>query len=81
VWLVPDGIPPANGPSDNEHTKLEHDMITLDAFLVFLAAASLPVIYLLMVSRWIETEYRKTHFDAVTPQASPTLRKLVEKLA
>ena len=35
-------------------------MITLDAFLVFLGAASLPVIYLFIVSRWVEAESRRS---------------------
>lgn len=34
-------------------------MITFDAFLVFLGAASLPVIYLFIVSRWVEAEARR----------------------
>jgi hypothetical protein len=35
-------------------------MITLDAFLVFLFAASLPVVYLLICRRWIESDPRQT---------------------
>jgi len=45
-------------------------MITLDAFLMFLAAASLPVIYLLLVSRWVEAEYRQAHS---TPGRTPAI--------
>ena len=35
-------------------------MITLDAFLVLLAAVAVPAIYIFLVSRWIEPEYRKS---------------------
>jgi hypothetical protein len=35
-------------------------MITLDALLVFLGAASLPVIYLFICSRWLESESRSS---------------------
>jgi len=45
-------------------------MITLDAFLVFLAAASLPVIYLFLVSRWVEPEYRNLHAANMTANAA-----------
>ena len=45
-------------------------MITLDAFLMFLAAASLPVIYLFLVSRWVEAEYRQAHS---TPDRTPAI--------
>jgi hypothetical protein len=45
-------------------------MITLDAFLIFLAAASLPVIYVLLVSRWVEAEYRKVHSTRETELAT-----------
>jgi len=57
-------------------------MITLDAFLVFLGAASLPVIYILILSRWLEPEYRKAYPDQ-SPQKSETPRnlKLVHQLA
>ena len=34
-------------------------MITLEAFLVFLFAASLPVTYILICSRWIERADRQ----------------------
>ena len=44
-------------------------MITLDAFLVFLAAASMPVIYLLLASRWVEAEDRKAHSHCDTAPA------------
>jgi hypothetical protein len=44
-------------------------MITLDAFLMFLGAASLPVIYLFLVSRWVEAEYRKVHSAPETGSA------------
>ena len=45
-------------------------MITLDAFLMFLGAASLPVIYLFLVSRWVEAEYRKVHCPRATELAT-----------
>lgn len=35
-------------------------MITLDAFLVLLFAASLPVTYIFICSRWIEPAYRES---------------------
>jgi hypothetical protein len=79
--VVRDGAEPPQKTSDNEQTKLEDDMITLDAFLVFLAAASLPVIYLLVVSRWIETEYRKIYPEAMRPQAPLPHRNFVAKPA
>jgi hypothetical protein len=56
-------------------------MITLDALLIFLAAASLPVIYLWMVSRWIETECRKIYPEAMRPQAPLPHRSFVAKPA
>jgi len=34
-------------------------MITTDAFLVFLIAAAIPVIYLYAVSRWVEAEFQE----------------------
>jgi hypothetical protein len=34
-------------------------MITFDALLVLLGAASLPVLYIGICSRWIEPEYRR----------------------
>ena len=45
-------------------------MLTLDAFLMFLGAASLPVIYLLLVSRWVEAEYRKVNCTCATELAT-----------
>lgn len=51
---------------------LEKTMITLDAFLVFLGAAALPVIYILLVSRWIEPEYRRAYGKkTTTPKTKP----------
>jgi hypothetical protein len=35
-------------------------MISLDALLVFIAAASLPVIYVLLLRRWLEPESRQS---------------------
>jgi hypothetical protein len=46
-------------------------MITFDAFLVFLGAALLPVIYLFIVSRWIEPEFRKTYPTTTRPKSWP----------
>ena len=48
----------ARGTAKNKR-KLEHTMITFDAFLVLLGAAMLPVLYIAICSRWIEPEYRK----------------------
>jgi hypothetical protein len=57
-------------------------MITLDAFLVFLLAASLPVAYLWIVSRWVEREYRATHPAADSPtSAAPVSKPLMAKAA
>ncbi|HXJ60341.1 MAG TPA: hypothetical protein VNU68_27145 [Verrucomicrobiae bacterium] len=39
--------------------SLEHGMITLGPLLVFLVATALPVIFLLLASRWIEAHDRK----------------------
>ena len=50
-------------------------MITLDAFLVFLGAASLPVIYLFICSRWIEPAQR----EAGGPQVKKEKTKAVVK--
>jgi hypothetical protein len=36
---------------------------------MFLAAASLPVIYLFLVSRWVEAEHRKVHSTRATEPA------------
>ena len=36
-------------------------MITLGSFLVFVFAASLPIAFLLLVSHWIEAEYRRAN--------------------
>jgi hypothetical protein len=56
-----DELAPASGPGKRAHDATvlnEPFMITLGTFLVFLGAAALPVIYLLIVSRWIEPESR-----------------------
>jgi hypothetical protein len=46
-------------------------MITLDAFLVFLAAASLPATYLFIVSRWLEPACRQNHPETTAQKAKP----------
>ena len=56
-------------------------MITFDAFLVFLLAASLPVTYLRLMSRWIEADYRKTNPAPATGNRSATQGRLVQKPA
>ena len=54
---------------------LEYDMITLDAFLVFLAAALLPVTYILIVSRWIEPAYRQDHAETTAQKPKPITKR------
>jgi hypothetical protein len=56
-------------------------MITLDAFLVFLAAASLPVIYLFIASYWVEPEYRKVCAAGTTTNAVSADSELLKKAA
>ena len=56
-------------------------MITLDAFLVFLAAASLPVIYLFITSYWVEPEYRKVYAAGTTTNAVSAGSELLDKKA
>jgi hypothetical protein len=56
-------------------------MITFDAFLVFLAAASLPVIYLRIVSRWLEPEYKKAYPQVTLPKAPVRKARLLQKTA
>jgi hypothetical protein len=50
-------------------------MISFDAFLISLAAAALPVIYLTVCSRWIEPAYRIANWSpedgAKSAQAQP----------
>jgi len=55
-------------------------MITLDAFLVFLAAASLPATYIFLMSRWIEPEYRKTH-DSLKKEPAISTSNLIREIA
>jgi len=70
--VVPDAIEALEGTSlNNEQTTLEHDMITSDAFLVFLGAASLPVIYIYVLSRWLEPAYRQAHPETTEQDARP----------
>ena len=55
--VVPSRTKPVDGTfANNEQITLEYDMITLDAFLVFLGAASLPAIYVFILSRWLERQ-------------------------
>ena len=54
---------------------LEYDMITLDACLVLLAAASLPATYILIVSRWIEPAYRQSYPETIAPKAKPITKR------
>ena len=56
-------------------------MITLDAFLVFLAAASLPVIYVVILSRWVEPEDRKAHSDTASLKSPARLSEPYERAA
>jgi len=56
-------------------------MITLDAFLVFLATASLPVIYIWLVSRWVEVEYRETYGEPAPANPPTHQAKLIAKAA
>jgi len=55
-------------------------MITLDAFLVFLAAVSLPATYIFLISRWIEPEDREV---SAPPKPEPSLPtgQLIHKVA
>jgi hypothetical protein len=57
---------------DQQTIQTNTNMITLDAFLVFLAAASLPVAYILLMSRWIEPEDRKAQSSAPGEPTSAT---------
>ena len=41
--------------------SMQQHMITLGPLLVFVVAASLPIVFLLIVSRWIEVEYRRAN--------------------
>jgi len=73
-------VSPMESPDDEQSIR-EKIMITLDAFLVVLAAASLPVSYLFVVSRWIEAEDRKTRPDVVAPEVPLAPRRFVEQPA
>lgn len=55
-------------------------MITLDAFLVLLAAVSLPGTYIFLISRWIEPEDRKV---SAPPKPEPAIStsNLIHKVA
>jgi len=50
-------------------------MITLDAFLVLLAAASLPATYILILSRWIEPAYRQDYPEPTAQKARPLVKR------
>ena len=54
---------------------LEHDMITFDAFLVFLGAALLPATYIFIVSRWIEPAYRQNHPETTAQKTKPIAQR------
>jgi len=61
---------------------LEHDMITPDAFWVFLGAASLPLIYIYILSRWLEPAYRQAYPETTQRKARPVAaRELVHQVA
>ena len=79
--MVPETTEPSEGTAaNNEQTTLEHDMITLDAFLVFLGATSLPVIYIFILSRWLEPGYRQAYPETKEQTARPIVqRKLVHQ--
>jgi hypothetical protein len=81
--VVPDAIEALEGTSaNNEQTTLEYDMITPDAFLVFLGAASLPVIYIFILSRWLEPSYRQAYPETTKHRARPVAeRELVHQSA
>jgi hypothetical protein len=74
--VVLSGIAALQKEPGNENTSRKKTMITLDAFLVFVGAASLPVIYILLLSRWLEPEYRRAYGQtaqtAQTPSAAGT---------
>ena len=63
-----------------ELNKQTHIMITLDAFLVFLVAASLPATYILLISRWIEPDDRKTRSEPKVKRAN-SARGLIHEAA
>jgi len=46
-------------------------MITSDALLVFLGAAALPVIYVYILSRWLEPAYRQAYPETTQRKARP----------
>jgi hypothetical protein len=69
-------------PANNEQIKLKNHMITLDAFLIFVGAASLPVLYIWILSRWIEPAYRQDYPKTMAPVAKPVVKgKLVQQAA
>jgi hypothetical protein len=73
------------GKLADELNNPEIDMITLGAFLVLLGAASLPATYILILSRWLEPEYRKaypvTRTTESVPAAKPQLIRPVAQTA
>jgi hypothetical protein len=73
-----------NRPKEPANNKqlLKDDMITLDALLVFVGAASLPVLYLWILSRWIEPAYRRDYPKTTELEAKPVVkRKLMHQSA
>ena len=50
-------------------------MITFDAFLVSLGAASLPVIYLFILSHWLERESRQIDPNAPVRESKPAMKR------
>src|SRR5262245_964485 len=55
-------------PEKKQQPKSWHPMITLDAFLVLLFAASLPATYIFICSRWIEPAYRESGWTTPTEE-------------
>ena len=60
-WFFWAALPLKRNLQTNKQIARKNTMITLDAFLVFLGAASLPVIYIFLLSRWLEPEYRRAY--------------------
>ncbi|HVY71080.1 MAG TPA: hypothetical protein VHH73_14205 [Verrucomicrobiae bacterium] len=55
-------------------------MITFDAFLVFLVAAALPVIYLFLLRRWLEPEWSAVNPPEPVQKAAASAPNLTPKL-
>ena len=56
-------------------------MITIGPFLVFMAAVSLPVTYLYLISRWLNADERETTAEEAPKRAPLVAPRLVEQLA